>query len=144
MRILLAEDDRIVRELVVEMLQDAGHEVAAAGNGAEALRMLLESGTAGFDLLLTDIAMPVMNGFELARQAVALWPDLPILYVSGDASKALAEDLPIVPAALLDKPFRLKVLLATAERCVAGASALAGAEDAPSRECGGYTAAGQV
>jgi two-component system cell cycle response regulator CpdR len=143
MRILLAEDDRIVRELVVEMLENAGHAVAGAANGPEALRILLESGTAGFDLLLTDIVMPVMNGFELARQAVALCPDLPILYVSGHAAEALVEDLPIVPAPLLDKPFRLKALLAAVERCVAGPSEPAiEAEDARGRER--RSTAGQV
>jgi two-component system cell cycle response regulator CpdR len=135
MRILLAEDDRIVRELIVEMLEDVGHEVAAAANGAEALRILLESGTASFDLLLTDIVMPVMNGFELARRAVAIWPDLPILYVSGHAPEAVAENLPIVPAPLLDKPFRPRALLEAVERCVARTSEPAlGAPDGRGRE----------
>jgi CheY-like chemotaxis protein len=145
MRILLAEDNGCLRKLVVEILEAAGHEVVAAANGAEALRVLIESGAAGFDLLLTDIIMPVMNGFELARQVVARWPGLPILYTSGHAPEALSEDCSIVPAPLLAKPFRMNALLSAVEACVSAASGIAaGRQDTLGRLEGRRPAWGRV
>jgi two-component system cell cycle response regulator CpdR len=117
MRILIVDDDPDLRDLVTDMLEGAGHEPVAAANGAEALRILHDSGAAGFDLLFTDIMMPVMNGLELARNVAARWPHLPILYVSGHAPDALFQDFSTVPAPVLAKPFRLKPLLEAVEAC---------------------------
>jgi CheY-like chemotaxis protein len=66
--------------------------------------------------------MPVMDGLELARNAAARWPWLPILYASGYAPDALVEGASIVPAPLLAKPFRLQALLTAVEACLSGGS----------------------
>jgi CheY-like chemotaxis protein len=122
-RILVAEDERDLRGVVAEMLEAAGHRVVTAANGAEALQILLACDAAGFGLLFTDLMMPVMDGFELARNAAVRWPWLPILYASGYAPDALVESASIVPAPLLAKPFRLRALLTAVEACLSGSGA---------------------
>ena len=77
-RILLAEDDVDVRELLIDLLSSWSIEVAAAVNGVEALR-LLEADGGRFDLLLTDLTMPGMTGVALARAVTRLRPAMPVL-----------------------------------------------------------------
>ena len=79
-RILLAEDDTSMREYLQRALQRVGYEVSAVGCGTEAVP-LLESEQ--FDLLLTDIVMPQVHGFALARMAKVRRPSLRVLYMSG-------------------------------------------------------------
>jgi CheY-like chemotaxis protein len=117
MRILVAEDDPSLRKLVTEILEAEHHEVCAVNDGLEALRLLTDAADAEFDLLLTDISMPGITGFELARAVVAFRPDLPILYMSGTVASAMPHD-GIVSAPLLQKPFRLADLLSAIEDCV--------------------------
>ena len=81
--ILLVDDDQTVRALTEEMLVELGHRVAAAENGPAALGLL--SGDATFDLLLVDFAMPIMNGAQVAAEAVKLRPGLPVLFITGYA-----------------------------------------------------------
>jgi CheY-like chemotaxis protein/anti-sigma regulatory factor (Ser/Thr protein kinase) len=68
LRILLAEDNRINRIYLQIMLTEAGHEISATENGKEALELLESSGDAGFDLVLMDVQMPVMDGIEATRR----------------------------------------------------------------------------
>lgn len=117
MRILVAEDDSSLRELVTNILEAENHEVCAVSDGLQALRLLTDVADAEFDFLLTDISMPGITGFELARAVVAVRPDLPILYISGTAASAMPHD-GIVPAPLLQKPFRLADLLSAIEDCI--------------------------
>src|SRR3546814_13313827 len=77
-KILLVEDNPEVSELVANLLQDLGQEVAVAHHGSEALKILHEHGGA-FNLILTDIVMPELNGIDLARQVKEKWPDTPIV-----------------------------------------------------------------
>ena len=72
MKILLAEDDNDMRRFLVKALQTAGYEVASFDNGLSAYNRLREE---PFNLLLTDIVMPEMDGIELARRATELDPD---------------------------------------------------------------------
>ncbi len=81
LRILLVDDDMDIRETAVEMLHDLGHTVTAAESGPAALALLREA--AAFDVLLVDFAMPEMTGTQLAGQALALRPELPVLLMSG-------------------------------------------------------------
>jgi two-component system, cell cycle sensor histidine kinase and response regulator CckA len=79
-RVLVAEDDPLVATLVERVLAEAGYEVVTAHHGEEALRVAFRGEV---DLLVTDVRMPVMDGWELSRQLRERWPDLPVLYISG-------------------------------------------------------------
>src|SRR4028118_2345575 len=85
-RILLAEDDTSMREYLQRALQRVGYEVAAVGCGTEAMP-LLESER--FDLLLTDIVMPEMDGIELAQKASVIDPAIRVMFITGFAAVAL-------------------------------------------------------
>jgi PAS domain S-box-containing protein len=99
MRVLLVDDEELVRQSTAAMLADLGCEVVEASSGEQALQMLEETPP---DLLLTDHLMPGMSGVELATAARALVPSLPALIISGYAEiEGLAPELP-----RLTKPFR--------------------------------------
>ena len=80
LRIVVTEDDAIVRSMVAGLLSDMGHRVTAAGTAHDALRAL----AAGADLLITDVGLPDMNGEDLADTAVAALPGLAVLIASGE------------------------------------------------------------
>jgi CheY-like chemotaxis protein len=101
--ILVAEDELLVRMLVVDLLTDAGFQVVEAGHAAEAL-IALESGTWRIHLLFTDINMPgTMDGLELAHHVRAKWPHIALLIASGEA-KPVPSSLP-VGSVFLAKPY---------------------------------------
>jgi PAS domain S-box-containing protein len=104
---LLVDDEELVRMSTADMLMDLGFEVVEARSAEEALQ-LLKTGTIP-NLLVTDHLMPGMNGADLAREARAMTPTLPVLIVSGYAEvDGLAPDLP-----RLTKPFRNAELAAS-------------------------------
>ena len=115
--ILLAEDDDSMRRFLKKALEKAGHSVIDASQGDEALTELQ---LREFDLLLTDIVMPVMDGIELARRAAQIDPDMKIMFITGFAAVALnpANRAP-EDAKILSKPFHLKDLVQEVERMVA-------------------------
>ena len=88
-KILLAEDDNDMRRFLVKALQNAGYDVISFDNGLAAYRRLREE---PFELLLTDIVMPEMDGIELARRAAELDPDIKIMFITGFAAVALNPD----------------------------------------------------
>ncbi|MDE3034639.1 MAG: PAS domain-containing protein [Nitrospirota bacterium] len=103
--ILLVEDDPLVREVTRASLQDLGYRVLEAGGGQEALRLLREQ-DGPVHLLLTDVIMPEMNGRELAEQVLALYPRIPVLFMSGyTADVAPLEGSLKHIGAFLTKPF---------------------------------------
>ncbi|HMM13035.1 MAG TPA: response regulator [Parvibaculum sp.] len=116
-RILLAEDDESMRKFLAKALENAGHEVVSYGNGVEAHKKL---GNDVFDILLTDIVMPEMDGIELARRAAELDPTMKIMFITGFAAVALSpeSDAP-KDAKVLSKPFHLRDLVAEVERMMA-------------------------
>lgn len=92
-KVLLVEDELLVREVASEDLAEAGFEVVTASDGDEALSILRDS--ADFDLLFTDIRMPgTTDGWELAREAKRLMPGLRVIYATGfgDAGDDLETD----------------------------------------------------
>ena len=104
-RILLVEDDPALLVLGREILSELGYEVVTARFGREALETMGRL-PAAFDLLVTDVVMPEMGGRTLAREAVARYPALRVLFVSGYAGDDRADEDPGVPLeALLEKPF---------------------------------------
>jgi CheY-like chemotaxis protein len=122
-RILLVEDDELVRENAAEQLRSLGYEVVAAGIGREALAVL-EKGEA-FDLLFTDVVMPGgMNGRELAERALLLRPGLPVLYTSGYTENAIVHHGRLDRGVdLLAKPYRRQDLAAKVRAVLAAAKA---------------------
>ncbi|MCC6918914.1 MAG: response regulator [Alphaproteobacteria bacterium] len=116
-RILLAEDDESLRRFLAAALERAGHEVAHFGQGDEALEALKGF---RFDLLLTDIVMPVMDGIELARLAAQIDSEMKIMFITGFAAVALnpSSGAP-KQAKVLSKPFHLKDLVSEVDRLMA-------------------------
>ena len=108
-QILVVDDDKQVRRFISESLRHLGYLVHDVGSGEEGLARLREE---GFDLLVVDFAMPVMNGAEVARAARELQPSIRILMVSGYADSAAIESL-LGATPLLRKPFDVSALGAT-------------------------------
>jgi len=116
-KILLAEDDDDMRRFLVRALEKAGHDVTSFAEGASAYEEVKQ---ATFDLLLTAIVMPEMDGIELARRAAELDPSLKIMFITGFAAVALNPDSRAPKdAKVLSKPFHLRDLVAEVERMVA-------------------------
>jgi PAS domain S-box-containing protein len=111
-RVLLVEDEAVVRGVVERTLQRAGYRVVVATSGDEALELTDVDGQ--FDLLITDIVMPGMNGWELGKRLGERWPGLPVLYISGYTEDVIKDvDAFGQGAAFLQKPFLPVDLLAT-------------------------------
>ena len=112
-RILLAEDDTSMREYLQRALQRVGYEVSAVGCGTEAMPLLE---TEQFDLLLTDIVMPEMDGIELAQQAATISPSTRVMFITGFAAVTLRAGRVAPEAKVLSKPFHLKDLVMEVDR----------------------------
>ena len=118
-KILLAEDDIDMRRFLVKALQNAGFDVMSYDNGLSAYQRLREE---PFELLLTDIVMPEMDGIELARRAAELDPDIKIMFITGFAAVALNPDNNAPKdARILSKPFHLRELVSEVERLLRAA-----------------------
>lgn len=106
MRILLVEDEELLRRVMAEELRDAGMNVVEAATGAEAQRAM-EGGN--IDVLVADIRLPgYLNGWQVARYCREVEPDLPVIYVSGFHAGQAQE----VPGAIfVDKPYRPSLLV---------------------------------
>ena len=118
-KILLAEDDTDMRRFLVKALQNAGFDVTSYDNGLSAYQRLREE---PFELLLTDIVMPKMDGIELARRASELDPDIKIMFITGFAAVALNPDSQAPKdAKVLSKPFHLRDLVNEVHKVLAAA-----------------------
>jgi two-component system cell cycle response regulator CpdR len=118
-RILLAEDDNDMRRFLAKALQNAGYSVASYDNGKSAYERMREE---PFELLLTDIVMPEMDGIELARRATELDPDLKVMFITGFAAVALHPDSQAPKdAKVLSKPFHLRDLVSEVGKMLAAA-----------------------
>ena len=112
-RILLAEDDASMRTYLGRALERAGYEVVPVDRGTAALP-LLESES--FDLLLTDIVMPEMDGIELAQKAAVIAPEMRVMFITGFAAVALKAGKSTPSAKVLSKPFHLRDLVSEVDR----------------------------
>jgi len=127
-RILIAEDEASLREFVQRALAHHGHDVVAVHDGAEALHTLHHAGT-DFDLLLTDIVMPVMDGIALSLKVAKDFPTLKILLMTGYAAeRQRAYNLENLIHDVISKPFTLTEICDKVEEALqAGSTADAAA-----------------
>src|ERR1700686_3942765 len=113
-KILLAEDDNDMRRFLVKALETAGFQVSPHDNGLSAYQRLREE---PFEMLLTDIVMPEMDGIELARLASELDPEIKIMFITGFAAVTLNTNSRAPKnARVLSKPFHLKDLVREIDR----------------------------
>ena len=117
-RILIAEDEEALCAMCARALKGSGHEVQTACDGSEALDVLQrENGR--FDLLLTDIRMPIMDGIALALAAARDYPELTILLMTGYADqRERAHGLDAIVHDVITKPFTLAVLRGAVEEAL--------------------------
>lgn len=119
-RILLVDDDQTILDVMGEALGDVGHDVKAVDNGAMAIMAMQEE---RFDVVITDLGMPGITGWEVARRAAALTPPLPVVVISGWGAQL--DDAQLQESkidAVLAKPFHLDQLRQVVMRVTATSS----------------------
>lgn len=115
-RILIAEDDTAVQSFVSRALTHKGHEVTAVQDGLQALEALDDD---GFDLLITDIVMPGLDGIGLALKVARDYPELPVLLMTGySAERQRAHNLEELICEVVTKPFSLQQICDAAEAAI--------------------------
>ena len=112
-RILLAEDDSVMREYLTRALEKSGYAVTSVDRGTAALPLL---DTEHFDLLLTDIVMPEMDGIELAQKVAEIAPHMRVMFITGFAAVTLRAGKQMPHARVLSKPFHLRDLVLEVDR----------------------------
>ncbi len=120
LRILLAEDEEAMRTYLARALDNAGYEVVSVDRGTAAIPLLTDQ---HFDLLLSDIVMPEMDGIELAQKCAELSPRTKVMFITGFAAVTLKASREAPAAKVLSKPFHLKDLVIEVERVFAGEAA---------------------
>ncbi|PCI60114.1 MAG: response regulator [Kordiimonadales bacterium] len=116
-RILIVEDEESVRDFVSRVLTMHGHSILTASDGAEAVEMMDDH---HFDLLMSDIAMPMMDGISLALKVRASRPHVPILLMTGFADeRQRAHNLSLLIEGLITKPFNMDQLLEVVNKALA-------------------------
>jgi len=112
-RILLAEDEEAMRCYLARALKNAGYDVIAVDRGTAALPYLERE---RFDLLLSDIVMPEMDGIELAQHCAEISPETKVMFITGFAAVTLKASREAPQAKVLSKPFHLKDLVMEVQR----------------------------
>ncbi|MBX7492970.1 response regulator [Qipengyuania sp. 1NDW9] len=112
-RILLAEDDEAMRTYLERALENAGYSVDAVDRGTAALPLLEDE---RYDLLLSDIVMPEMDGIELAQRCNEISPATKVMFITGFAAVTLKASREQPNAKVLSKPFHLRDLVLEVER----------------------------
>ena len=115
-RILLAEDDQAMRLYLERALANAGYVVDSVDRGTAALPLLEDN---HYDLLLSDIVMPEMDGIELAQKCNEIRPDTKVMFITGFAAVTLKASREQPQAKVLSKPFHLRDLVLEVERVLA-------------------------
>lgn len=117
-QILIVDDDPAMLSFLSRALENAGHTITTKDNGLDALGAL--KSTPDFQLLLTDIVMPGMDGVELANKATQLYPDLKTMFITGFSAvalnKTLGNNAPTNTNAVMAKPFHLNDLVNRVEK----------------------------
>lgn len=112
-RILLAEDDQAMRTYLARALENAGYDVVTVDKGTDALPYLESE---EFDLLLSDIVMPEMDGIELAQRCAEISPMTKVMFITGFAAVSLRASREAPQAKVLSKPFHLRDIVMEVQR----------------------------
>jgi len=119
-RIMVVDDDEGMRHILSMALSGMGYEAVAASSGTEALNLLLKS---SFALVLTDLEMPGMDGWNLASRIRNRFPSIPVVLITGYAKKDVMERMKGSSVDdVIFKPFRLEDILKTAEKMLGAES----------------------
>jgi CheY-like chemotaxis protein len=113
MKILVADDDSIIRKLLCEVLTHDGHEVRAVTNGAQAIK---EAQREDFELFLSDVHMPVMNGLETLRTMRSLFPHLPVVMMDSYPDQLVNQAQNEGALTCIHKPFDLREIREVIEK----------------------------
>lgn len=117
-KILVVEDDDSIRDFTARALRASGHTVDTAEDGDSGLQQVVDAGRE-YELVLSDIRMPVMNGIEMAKRASSSHPDLKILLMTGYAEqRERAADLQDIVVDVISKPFTLTDLRKSVEHAL--------------------------
>jgi len=113
-RILVAEDNKALQDVVSRILDFMGFEVALAGNGVEALSLFLEN---SFDLVLTDLEMPIMDGWSLTHCIKERSPTTPVVLMTGADRETVLKKVKSAPIdSVIFKPFLINDFQSTVQR----------------------------
>lgn len=103
-KILVADDEVMMRNLILKILESEGYQITMTSSGDEALAMLKEN---NYDLLLTDVKMPGMSGFELLKQVKESWPDMAVIVMTGYGDAYTVKEALLLGAdEYVSKPFK--------------------------------------
>lgn len=117
-KLLIVEDDESVRTLAARALERAGHSVTVAADGAQGLG-LIRAALGSYDLVVSDIRMPEMDGIEMAMAGAKLFPTMKILLMTGYADqRERAEELNGIILDVVQKPFTLAEIRSRVERAL--------------------------
>lgn len=112
-KILVVEDDAIIRTSIREVLQKEGYEVEEASDGAQAVGLLNHR---RFDLVISDFVMPHMDGLKVVEQVHSISPQTPVIFLTGYLSRKSAEALLRGMAEFIQKPVTFELLLGMVQR----------------------------
>ncbi len=117
-KILIVDDDVGMLDFLSKALTHSGHDVTTKDNGKEALELLQSK--IKFDLILSDVIMPGIDGVELSKEAAKILPDLKIMFITGFSAVALGDKNPAKTGRpVMSKPFHLNDLVAQVEQILA-------------------------
>ena len=114
--VLVVDDEPAVRRLLARLLEAEGYTIHEAADGADALELVRADGDL-FDVIVSDIVMPRINGVELMQVLSTAFPDLPVILISAYGNAELADRGIAAPCAVLGKPIVPELLLAEVRRC---------------------------
>ena len=121
MRLLVAEDDPVFRRLIADLAAEWGYEVETARDGAEAASMVRAAGGDGYDVILSDIRLPDMSGYQLLLRLRDILEHVPLVLMTGfgyDPGHSIVKARQAGVNLVLFKPFRTDQLLDTLERAL--------------------------
>jgi two-component system, cell cycle sensor histidine kinase and response regulator CckA len=120
-KVLVVEDDDQVRSFIRMLLTTNGYLVLEASNGAEGLE-IAERNSADIDLLISDMLLPELSGYDLAEQVLAIKPQIKILFMTGYVEGEIVQrSISELGASFLDKPFQPSELLARVQQAIPSA-----------------------